>query len=86
MSHIENFTIPKQTISQRITTGVKQNALSSVFGLAVFILCIYLSWTCNTAAGEQVIMKVVYAFFAAFFNIFYLVYYVLVRQSQCLKK
>ena len=68
---------------QRIHMFFKQNALSSLLGLAIMIFCIYLSWTCNTKQGVEVIMKVIYAFFAAFFNIFYLIYYFLVRQQNC---
>jgi len=73
----------KQHISQRISMFVKQNILSTLFSLAIMTLCIYLSWTCNTKQGIDVVMKVVYAFFAAFFNIFYLAYYFLVRKGTC---
>ena len=69
--------------SQRVRLFVKQNVLSTVFGIAIMILCIYLSWTCNTKGGENVIMKVIYAFFAAFFNILYLIYYLLFRKGYC---
>jgi hypothetical protein len=68
---------------QRISMFFKQNALSSLFGLAIMILCIYLSWTCNTKQGVEVVMKVIYAICAAFFNVFYLIYYFLVRKGNC---
>ena len=56
---------------------------SCIIVLAAGIYASYLSWTCNTKGGENVIMKVIYAFFAAFFNIFYLIYYYLVRRGYC---
>jgi len=77
----EHFHGPSPT--QRIRMFIKQNVLSTVISLIIAIFCIYLSWTCNTKGGVNVIMKVFYAFFAAFFNIFYLIYYYLVRRGYC---
>jgi hypothetical protein len=72
-----------QSVKQRISMFVKQNILSTLLSLIIMGSCIYLSWTCNTKQGIDVIMKVFYAFWAAFFNMFYLIYYFLVRQQSC---
>jgi hypothetical protein len=70
---------------QRISAFVKQNIfgtlMGNLFSIAIILLCIYLSWTCNTRQGVEVALKIVYAFFAAFFNVFYLIYYYFV--SDC---
>ena len=64
------------------TTGPSNDAsyssavwVSLMFTFAISIFCIYLSWTCNTAAKIDTPLKVLYAFFAWFFGIFYLIFY-----------
>lgn len=71
----------KQSISYRVRTFFKQNIVGTLFYIAIVILCVYLSWNCSTKEGVDVVMKVVYAFFAAFFNIFYLIYYALFKRN-----
>ncbi len=82
-THTRLSSASSQTVKQRISMFVKQNVLSTLLSLAIMALCIYLSWTCNTKQGIDVIMKVFYAFWAAFFNMFYLIYYFLVRKQNC---
>jgi hypothetical protein len=51
--------------------------------LAVSIYAVYLSWSCNTAAGVNVVLKVVYAFFAFIFGLLYLIFYLIFRAGAC---
>jgi len=55
------------------------NIIHLIIGLIAAIGAIYLSWRCNTAAGEGLIMKIVYAAIASFFSYFYLVFYLIYR-------
>lgn len=51
--------------------------------LAVASFAAYLSWSCNTAAGIDVALKVLYAFFAFVFGFVYLIFYVIFRVGTC---
>jgi len=55
----------------------------NLLALIIAIFAVYLSWSCNTANGETMGMKVLYALFALLFAPFYLIYYLLVRKDQC---
>jgi|688.fasta_scaffold319786_3 hypothetical protein len=70
-----------QSINYKVRTFFKQNILGTVLYFAVSAFCVYLSWNCSTKEGLDVVMKVIYAFFAAIFNVFYLIYYALFRRS-----
>ncbi len=56
---------------------------SLLFGVAIGALAVYLSWSCNTAAGVDTVGKVIYAVFAWIFGFFYLVFYALFRAGRC---
>lgn len=56
---------------------------SVVFGVAIGALAVYLSWTCNTAAGVDTAGKVIYAIFAYLFGFLYLIFYALFRAGRC---
>jgi hypothetical protein len=51
--------------------------------LAVCVYAVYLSWSCNTAAGVNVVLKVVYAIFAFIFGLLYLIFYFIFRAGTC---
>ncbi len=51
--------------------------------MAIGALAVYLSWSCNTAAGVDTVGKVIYAVFAWIFGFFYLVFYALFRAGRC---
>lgn len=62
---IEPFSAPEQGIGISIL----------IFSLVIGIFCIYLSWRCNTMRNTDLLLKILYAFFAWFFGIFYLIFY-----------
>jgi hypothetical protein len=77
---------PSTTSSKKIEEVEKTEQLVSSFNIVSFIIsvfAVYLSWTCNTAAGMHVVMKVIYGFFAFIFGFIYLMYYLLVRSDIC---
>ena len=49
-----------------------------IFSLFAF-LAAYLSWSCNTIQKEPVVIRIVYALFAAMFNWFYIILYFIFR-------
>jgi hypothetical protein len=55
----------------------------NIVSVLIGLVCIYISWTCNTKEGVNIFAKIVYSFFAFMFGIFYLLYYFLVRQYFC---
>lgn len=57
--------------------------VSSVFSILFGILAVYLSWSCNTEAGINTGLKVVYAFFAFIFGGLYILFYLLFRAGRC---
>jgi hypothetical protein len=77
---------PATTSSKKIEEIEKKEQVVSSFNIVSFIIsvfAVYLSWTCNTAAGMHVVMKVIYGFFAFIFGFLYLMYYLLVRSDVC---
>ena len=69
---------------QHIRTLVKQNALTTIIFLIFAVLAFYLSWTCNTKEGIEVMWKVIYGIFAGLSNIIYVFWYFTLRRSYCL--
>lgn len=57
--------------------------VSYAISIAACVYAVYLSWTCNTAAGVNVALKVVYAFFAFIFGFLYLIFYLIFRAGTC---
>jgi hypothetical protein len=46
-----------------------------IFSIVISILCIYLSWSCNSSRNTDTVLKILYAIIAFFFGIFYLIFY-----------
>jgi len=57
--------------------------LYMVVGICIGVYAAYLSWTCNTAQGIEVPLKVIYAMFAYFFGLIYLVLFMIFRWGTC---
>lgn len=78
---------PKQTVPEPAPTSTVKNVLVlfAVVGILVgaAIYAAVLSWRCNTYAGVSVIVKVVFAFFAALGNVAYLAWYALYQLNSC---
>jgi len=77
---------PATTSSKKIEEIEKKEQVVSLFNIVssiISVFAVYLSWTCNTAAGMHVVMKVIYGFFAFIFGFLYLMYYLLVRSDVC---
>lgn len=55
----------------------------SIISTAVSIYAVYLSWSCNTAADVNVLLKIIYAFFAFIFGFIYLIFYFIFRAGTC---
>jgi len=57
--------------------------VSTIVSVLFGIIAAYLSWSCNTEAGINVGLKIVYAFFAFIFGGIYLLFYLLFRAGRC---
>jgi hypothetical protein len=55
----------------------------TMLSLAIGFYSVYLSWTCNSAAGLGTGYKVFWALCAWMFGTLYLIYYVLFRRTEC---
>ena len=53
------------------------SATGFVLGVIIMGIAAYLSWQCNTQAGTNTLLKIVYAVVAALFGFSYLWYYVI---------
>jgi hypothetical protein len=58
-------------------------AISILIYIAIGVLCVYLSWKCNTNQCYNVAAKAIFAFFAWNFGLIYLIYYGLFRAGTC---
>jgi len=64
---------------------VEEKGLSAVriFHLVIALLAmagaVFLSWRCNSQAGESLVMKIVYGIVSALFSYLYLIYYLIYR-------
>ena len=65
------------------TTTTASYLVSSAVSVLFGIFAVYLSWSCNTEAGINVGLKIVYAFFAFIFGGIYLLFYLLFRAGRC---
>jgi len=70
----ENFSTTKSSSSVSI---------GNIIALLIGIYSAYLSWSCNSAEGTNIIFRIIWAFFAFIFGIFYLIFYYLVRSGAC---
>jgi len=62
-----------------IISKIRNNIVSVVVGL----LAAYLSWTCNTAFGTGLVMKVIYSLFAYLFGFLYIIIYFIFLKGKC---
>lgn len=60
------------------------NVIGSIVSIIVGCFAVYLSWTCNTAMGVNVVLKIVFAFFAFIFGIIYLIFYLIFNMGRCM--
>lgn len=51
--------------------------------LMIGSFAVYLSWSCNTAAGTGTGLKIFFAFFAFLFGFLYLIFYAIFRAGRC---
>ena len=61
----------------------KATLMSNIIGIAMGILAVYLSWTCNTKKGDSTLLKVIYAIFAFLFAPLYLIIYLFIVRGTC---
>ena len=54
-----------------------------VFSIFVSLMAGYFSWTCNSAIGMGVLLKIIYALSAFLFGPLYFIYYLLVQKNTC---
>lgn len=59
------------------------DAFSFIVSALISAIAVYLSWTCNSALGYNMVEKVLYALAAGFFGVVYLFYFVLIRGDTC---
>ena len=69
--------------SELSTASLISSIVGNLIYLAIGVCAVYLSWTCNTAAGIDVVPKVIYAIFAFLFNLLYLIFYLIFRAGTC---
>lgn len=51
----------------------------AIVGILLSVFAVYLSWTCSTAQGQPIVMKIVLAIIAAIFSVLYIIiHYILV--------
>lgn len=46
-------------------------------GIVLSVIAVYLSWTCSTAQGQGIVMKVVLAIIAALFSVIYIIVHII---------
>ena len=54
-----------------------------ILSVLITVTAVYLSWTCNTAYGRSLPVKIAYATLAFFFGLLYLIFYVLFSARGC---
>lgn len=54
-----------------------------LISLTFSVYAVYLSWTCNTALGKDVFLKVIFALFAGLFGFWYLIFYYMFSSAGC---
>lgn len=66
-------------------TNTTWNIISITISILVGSFALYLSWSCNTALGYHVILKILFGFFAFLFGLVYIVLYIILRIDTCAK-
>ena len=75
--------IPKLIKKENLEEQKNYSIFQIILSILVSSLAVYLSWTCNSAVGINVLLKIIYAIFAFLFGPLYFVYYLLVQQNTC---
>jgi len=70
----------KEEKKKKRTVG---SIISSVISFMIGIGAAYLSWSCNTAQGVSLPMRILYAILAYIFGFFYMIYYFFFRAGDC---
>lgn len=63
--------------------GIISLVFTILFSIAISALSIFLSWSCNTALGNPIVLKLVYATFAFIFGLLYLIVYAVFFRTEC---
>ena len=61
------------------------NIISIILSILIGLFAFYLSWSCNTALGYHIIVKVIFGVFAFLFGLVYLILYIIFRIDTCAK-
>lgn len=82
---VGKYIYEKFTVKEKFNDTEKKSTLSIANIVAFLIGCwaVYLSWTCNTAKGVSVPMKLLFAFFAWMFSIIYIIIYFIFLSKSC---
>lgn len=83
----EKFT-NKESFDDNTTEKIQKSrsVILLVISLVISLIAVYLSWSCNTALGINIGLKLLYAFFAFIFGILYLLFYLIFRVGECKSK
>lgn len=78
---------PTETLPSALSkdTNVTWNIISVIISLLVGLFALYLSWSCNTALGYHIVLKIIFGFFAFLFGLVYIVLYIILRIDTCAK-
>jgi hypothetical protein len=86
---LRTFAQQRENFDKKDESNKKDNSItvgsiiSAIISVAIGCYAVYLSWTCNTAAGVSTGMKVFFAFFAFIFGLIYLLFYLIVNYGKC---
>ena len=62
---------------------LSSNLIVNIVSFIISCFAVYLSWSCNTAIGLPIVLKIIYGFFAFVFGTIYMIYYLLFRGDFC---
>jgi hypothetical protein len=83
---VGNYLLNRNNAKEHLNEESKKTLpLINLIFLAIGVYAVYLSWTCNTAKGVSVFMKIIFALFAWSFSIIYLCLYFLFIKNSCPK-
>jgi len=87
-SSVDNSTPPtdNSTPPKVVVVHDSESSTSLIFNIVSFIImcfAAYLSWSCNTAMGLPILLKIIYGFLSFVFGTIYLIYYLLFRSDFC---
>lgn len=76
----------KERVQKKDTFDDKSTSFSiigTIVSVAIGVLAAYLSWDCNTKAGVNTGLRILFAFLAFIFGIIYIVLYLIFLQGKC---